>query len=118
MHQINIGEDGLVTVRASGTLTQEDYDALLPAWEKAITQSGALRLLWLLEDFHGWSPTAAWDDFRFESKHAAQVQRVALVGEKAWQKWMTKIGSFFMRESVRYFDAAEQAEAERWVRAG
>ena len=76
-----------------------------------------MRMLFVMEDFHGWEPGAAWDDFRFGTSHSAQVERVAMVGEKKWQRWLTKIGSIFLHERVRYFDLHDLAEAERWVRA-
>jgi hypothetical protein len=38
-------------------------------------------------------------------EHAKQVERVAMVGEKKWQDWMTKIGSWFVDPEVRYFDS-------------
>jgi hypothetical protein len=42
-----------------------------------------------------------------------------MVGEKKWQEWLTKIGSIFiMRDHVKYFDMANLAEAEGWVRGG
>jgi SpoIIAA-like len=67
------------------------------------------------EDFHGWDLGAAWDDLRFEMTHASKLERLAMVGDKAWENWMTKIGEFFAPE-MKYFDASKVAEAERWVR--
>ena len=59
---------------------------------------------------------AAW--FRFDTGQSAEVECAAMVGEKKWKKWLAKIGSWFMRERVRYFDDANREEAERCVRAG
>ena len=67
--------------------------------------------------FEGWEPGAAWDDFHFDTTHADKVEKVAAVGEKTWQKWIMKLGSFFVRDDVKYFDSSQLAEAERWVRA-
>ncbi|MDQ2868740.1 MAG: STAS/SEC14 domain-containing protein [Verrucomicrobiota bacterium] len=117
MHKI-IPEDGnLVRVDVSGKLTQEDYDALIPSLEQVIARHGSMRLLFVMENFHGWDAGAAWDDFRFGITHASKVGRVAMVGEKSWQKWMAKLGSYFSRDAVKYFDHSQMAEAERWVRA-
>ncbi len=118
MHQLKREEGDLVTVRASGTLTQEDYDRLVPAWRQLIAEDGAMRMLFIMEDFHGWEVGAAWDDLHFELSHASQLERVAMVGEKAWEKWLVKIGSLFAPEKVRYFDLADLPAAQRWVRAG
>ena len=116
MHKI-IPEDGnLIRIEVSGRLTQEDYDQLIPGWEAAIARHGKMRMIFVMHDFHGWDPHAAWDDFRFDLKHHEQVERIAMVGEKAWQHWMTTIGSWFVEANVRYFDASQESEAERWVR--
>lgn len=115
MHKITRTEGNLIRITVSGKLTEEDYDALIPAWEQTIAQHGSMRMLMIMHDFSGWEPGAAWDDLRFEITHASQVERVALVGEKTWQKWMIKIGSLFAADHVKYFDHAQLAEAERWV---
>ncbi|MEO8045383.1 MAG: STAS/SEC14 domain-containing protein [Spartobacteria bacterium] len=117
MHKIIPEEGNLIRVEASGKLTQEDYDKLIPSWEKTIEQHGSMRLLLVLQNFEGWEPGAAWEDFRFSSSHQDKVERIAVVGEKAWQKWIMKLGSFFLRENLKYFDAPELAAAESWIRA-
>ncbi len=70
-------------------------------------------MLLLMENFHGWELGAAWDDFRFGATHA--VERVAMVGDKTWEKWMAKIGSFFVSDEVKYFDFSELSDAESWI---
>ncbi|MBA3963830.1 MAG: STAS/SEC14 domain-containing protein [Chthoniobacterales bacterium] len=119
MHKITENDGNLITVRVSGKLTQEDYDDLIPTWKRLLAKRGTMRMLFIMDDFHGWTPAAAWDDLRFGTEHASKVERVAMVGEKKWQEWLTKIGSIFvMRHQVKYFDTSALAEAERWVRAG
>lgn len=117
MHEIISEAGNVVRVRVSGKLTQEDYDQLIPAWQRVIASQGSMCLLLVMEDFHGWELGAAWDDLHFEMKHRDTVERVALVGEKSWQKWMTKIGAIFAPEAVQYFEISELAAAERWIRA-
>lgn len=117
MHKITPSEGNLVTVDVTGKLTQEDYEALIPSWKATIARHGKMRLLFVMHDFHGWEPHAAWDDFRFDLKHQTQVERIAMVGEKKWQHWMTKIASWFVEAEVRYFDSSQRTEAETWVRA-
>lgn len=40
MHEITRNEGSLDTVRATGKLTQEDYDQLIPVWERVIEEEG------------------------------------------------------------------------------
>ena len=116
MHKIIPEKGNLVRVEVSGQLTQDDYDALVPSWRATIARHGTMRMLFVMRDFEGWTPQAAWEDFRFDLKHHQQVERIAMVGEKQWQHWMTKIASWFVDPEVRYFDATQENEAESWVR--
>ncbi len=119
MHRVTQNEGNLITVRVSGKLTQADYADLIPAWDRLFAEHGSMRMLFIMEDFHGWEPSAAWEDLRYGTKHAREVIRVAMVGEKNWQMWFTKIGSIFiLRSQVKYFEISNLAEAESWVRAG
>ncbi len=115
MHEFTRERGNVVRVRVSGKLTQEDYDQLIPLWEETLEHHGTMRMLLVMENFEGWEPRAAWDDFRFSTGHAKKIERVAMVGEKAWQKWMAKVGSFFLPENLKYFDMAELAAAESWL---
>ena len=45
-----------------------------------------MRLFVLFEDFHGWDLHAAWDEFKFGLKHDADFERIAMVGDRKWQK--------------------------------
>ena len=117
MHELSHEDGNLITVRVWKKLTGADYDALIPAWENVIEEYGSMRMLLIMDDFQGWEAGAAWDDFQFGVRHAKQVERVAMVGEKKWQRWLAKIGSWFLPGRVRYFKQMALAEAERWVRA-
>jgi SpoIIAA-like len=117
MHKITLS-DGVLGVEVSGKLTRADYEELIPSWEKMIARQGALRMLFIMKDFGGWEPGAAWEDFEFDLKYARQIDRIAMVGEKKWQEWLSKLGALFVKADVKYFDAAELSEAERWIRAG
>jgi hypothetical protein len=116
MHAIIEETKNIVRVEVTGKLTQEDYDKLIPSWKATIARHGKMRLLFVMKDFHGWEPGAAWDDLQFDLKHGAQVERVAMVGEEKWQKWISKLGALFAETNVRYFDESNLANAERWVR--
>ncbi len=117
MHTITEGKENIVRFEVTGKLTQDDYDKLIPSWKATIARHGKVRLLFAMKDFHGWEPGAAWDDLQFDRKHGAQVERVAMVGGKKWQEWVTKIASWFVGADVRYFDLSKQTEAEKWVKS-
>ncbi len=108
----------VIGFRMTGKLTDADYKAVAPELEDGIKRYGKIRLLWLLEDFHGWEPKAAWDDYEYWRKYGKGIERIAIVGNKRWEEWMTKLAKLFMRGGVKYFDESQLEDAWTWVREG
>ncbi len=112
-------EGNVVVVRASGRLTDDDHAAFVRRMEELIGRWGRLRMLFLMEDgFHGWGLGSAWDELRFQLKHGDDLKKVAVVGEKHWEKWATSLSRFFTGTDVRFFDREAAAEARAWIEAG
>ncbi len=102
-------------VKISGKLSAEDYEMLEPGVEKLIGDSGKIRILFVMSDFHGWDLGAVWEDIKFATKHCHDIEKVAMVGEKTWEKWMATICKPFTLSSIKYFDAGQEAEARQWL---
>src|SRR5262245_55958104 len=85
----------LVEVKVSGKLKEPDYQAFVPEVDEFIRQNGRIRILFDMHDFHGWSLFGALEDMRFASRHSKDIERIALVGEKSWQKWSTPVCRMF-----------------------
>ncbi|BAO44272.1 STAS/SEC14 domain-containing protein [Thiolapillus brandeum] len=115
---IPVTEENIFAVKATGKLTDADYQQFLPQLEALIAENSPISLLLELEDFHGWEPKAAWDDFRFGMAHDKDFRRIAIVGEKTWHKWMTQLGNAFTDTSVRFFNRDQLQEAWDWLREG
>jgi hypothetical protein len=114
--QLNEEPGGKVlAVHVSGKLEKADYEQMVPEIERLIRQHGRLRLLFDMSDFHGWDVSAAWEDFKFGIGHYADIERLAMVGEKRWQHGMASFCKPFTKASVRYFDRADAAEAWKWL---
>ena len=102
-------------VRASGKLSAEDYEILVPGVEKFIEASGKAKILFLMRNFHGWDTGALWADIKFATRHCRDIEKVAMVGEAAWEKWMAAICKPFTMSSIKYFDAGQEEAARQWL---
>jgi hypothetical protein len=109
--------DQLLTVTVSGKLSSDDYLILEPGVEKLIAQSGKIKILFIMHDFHGWDMGAVWEDIKFATKHCSDIEKIAMVGESTWEKWMATICKPFTMSKVKYFDAGEQQQAIDWLTA-
>jgi hypothetical protein len=107
--------DAVLGFRLSGKLHDEDYKHFVPAIDEAVGKVGKIRLLAEFHDFHGWDAHALWDDTKFAATHCAKIERIALVGEKPWEKWMAMVCKPFTMATVKYFDTSEMEKAWAWL---
>lgn len=111
-------EGKIFAIKLSGKLTKQDYEHFVPETESRIKLHGKLRMLVQMHDFHGWELAALWQDIKFDVKHFAHIERLALVGEKKWEAGMAAFCKPFTTAKVRYFDAAQYADAIAWLHEG
>ena len=104
-----------VGFKMSGKLHDEDYKKFVPLVDAEIAREGKVNVLAQFHDFHGWDAKALWDDIKFSTTHCTKIQRIALVGEKTWEKWMAMVCKPFTMAKVRYFDASDIAAAKAWL---
>jgi hypothetical protein len=107
--------DKSLTVKISGKLSAEDYEILEPGVEAMIESAGKIKILFVMHDFHGWNMGAVWEDIKFATKHCRDIEKIAMVGESKWEKWMATICKPFTLSSIKYFEAGQEAEARRWL---
>jgi hypothetical protein len=110
-------DDGrIVFVRVSGKLVKEDYERFVPEVERLIAVHGKVRVLFEMHDFHGWAADALWEDIKFDVRHFNDIERLAMVGEKKWQQWMSSFCRPFTKARIRYFESHEADKAREWIR--
>ncbi|HTY61384.1 MAG TPA: STAS/SEC14 domain-containing protein [Acidobacteriota bacterium] len=99
----------------SGKLTHADYKRFVPEFVRLIKQHGKINVLFEMVGFRGWKAGALWDDIKLDLKYFADIERLAMVGEKKWQKGMSKFCHPFTAARIRYFDRTAANEARNWL---
>ncbi len=112
---IETGSPTVLGLKLCGTLHDQDYKQFVPRIETILTAVGKVRLFMQLEDFHGWDLHAAWDDLKFGLKHYSDFERIAMVGDRKWEKWMANFCRPFTKAKVKYFDRSEVDAAWKWL---
>ena len=114
--QLNEENDGtMLVIHVSGKLVKTDYEQFVPEFERLVRQHGKLRVLFDMTGFHGWEAGALWEDTKFAIKHFADIERLAMIGEKKWQQGMATFCKPFTKAKIRYFDHNAAAEARNWL---
>ncbi|CAN5552334.1 STAS/SEC14 domain-containing protein [soil metagenome] len=100
--------------KISGKLHDADYKTFVPLIDAAAA-TGKIRVLAQFHDFHGWDLHALWDDIKFSTTHCTTIERIAIVGEKAWESWMTKVCKPFTMAKIQYFEVSQIDAAWAWL---
>lgn len=115
--QIETVADGnVLSVRVTGKLSKEDYEILVPAVDEVIKEHGKIRIFFEMVDFHGWEMAAIWEDSKFGLAHWNDIERVAMVGDKKWEKGMAIFCKPFTAAKLEYFDQADVEKGRDWIR--
>jgi hypothetical protein len=115
IEELTRGSDKVIGFKLSGKLHDEDYKHFVPLVDAAIAEQGKVRMLAWFHDFHGWDAHALWDDTKFSTTHCTKIERIALVGEETWERWMATVCKPFTMATIRYFDADEIESAWKWL---
>ena len=106
----------ILAIRVSGKLTKADYVYFAPEFERLVQLNGKLRVLFDLAGFHGWEAGALWEDIKFDFKHFADIDRLALIGDKKWQQGMALFCKPFTKATIRSFHDVDAADARKWLK--
>lgn len=119
MIDLQSGDNGkILSIKVSEKLTKEDYEKFVPEVEGLIKKHGKVRVLFHMHDFHGWTMGALWQDLKFDVKHFADIERLAMVGDRKWEAGMATFCKPFTTAKIRYFDASEMEQARQWIEEG
>ncbi|MBA35498.1 MAG: STAS/SEC14 domain-containing protein [Oleispira sp.] len=111
-----INDDFFLSLKAVGKLTHADYEVITPMIDSALAsvKEPKMNVLADLTELEGWELRAAWDDLKIGLKHNNEFNKIALYGNRDWQKLGAKVGTWFISGEIKYFDNLPDAAA--WLK--
>jgi stage II sporulation SpoAA-like protein len=113
---ISISTDGniLYTI-VSEKITREDFPGLESTLDTLFTSFSKLRWYYEMQHFDGWEFKTFFHASRYTLKHNDRFEKIAMVGKKKWQEWLTDLMKPFTSAAVRYFDLEDKEKARKWI---
>ena len=109
-------EQAVAHVRLHGSIAENEYSQFLPRLEAFIERHGRIRVLLDLRGFDGWEDVSAfWQHVLLVKDHHRAVRRIAIVGERTWERVIAELVPRLAGVEGRYFDAASLDDAEIWA---
>jgi hypothetical protein len=108
---------GVIGFEVTGKIEAEDYrDVVLPALERA-AESGEVRFLIIMPEFHGMSAGALWQDLKIGIEHFRAWKRIAVVTDVDWIQHLTNLFGWMTPGETKTFTLEQRQEAIAWVAA-
>ena len=114
-------EGPVLCIEISQPVTLEAYNSMyIPALTKIFLEYGEVRVLYSYtdpENFPGWEPAAAEQDFENLTRHSQHAKKIALVDApaKVVQRW--RVMEPLLGGPVREFKKEQFDEALAWIKA-
>mgnify|MGYP000212223067 CR=1 FL=1 len=119
-HGVSIGIERtenafFLSLKAQGKLTHKDYEVITPFLDSVLSEVKEPKVKVFIDGtgLEGWETRAAWDDLKLGLKHGNEFEKVAIYGNKKWQKVAAKMGGWFMSGEMKFFE--DETEALSWL---
>ena len=106
----------VVGYKIAGKVTAEDYQQLDPQVQALVDQYDQVCLLLDLQEFAGEEAKAWLPDLKFGHRFHDKIARMAIVGDKRWEKWIAALADPFYAKDAKFFHPEELDKAWAWLR--
>jgi universal stress protein A len=111
--------DKVLALRVSGELTHEDTHKFFLAIDAKLARYRGARALIELDHPTGLELRTLADELAFDREYGKHLERCAIVGDRAWERWMVKIAKpFYPHTELRFFETDQREEAKAWIHEG
>lgn len=107
----------ILEFQVDGKLEKKDYQQFVPLVENLIERGGKLAMVVHISNLTGWTPSALWEDLRFDAKHYSDISRLALIADNDSKKWLATLSKPFTKAEVAFYTEDNIETARQWVKA-
>ena len=100
----------------------KDYEKIHPFIHNIINTGKKVRWYFEMDDGSISNSTGFWEDGIIEINygnmkftHSDDIETIAIVGDKKWEKCMLSIMKPFTKANLRYFELSEKEKAKEWI---
>ena len=106
----------LFRMELRGMLRKAELERCQAEMKAQIDRLGAVKVLFVLDAFEGWEPSAYWNDLSFYVRHGDAIERIAIVGEERWRSETLMFAGADLRQApVEFFPPDGAAAARAWL---
>ena len=113
--QLKEGTGNILGFKIVGGITKKQKKQICEVLEKHIGKSGKIRLLLVVEPRGNMDSEALLFDLSIILSYAESIERMALIGHKAWEQIWVALFGLFSKIRTQYFDRSDIQAAWKWI---
>lgn len=109
--------ENIIALKITGEITRRQTDRISGIIKKRIAKTGTIRLFVIMQHYASMnSAESICEDLRFAKIYSDYIEKMAIVGDKAWKRTWIALFGLFGGIHCEYFDKAEIEMAVNWIR--
>ena len=112
---LNSENEQVIAVKIKGDISKKDVQKIHPIIHNITNKGMKVRWYFELEDFTGYDLKGLWEDLKVDAAHFNEYGKMAMVGDKKWQKLAAEATVFFTSSEVRFFEQNQKEQAKQWI---
>ena len=119
---LDFTQKNIIATKANDLLGINDYEKIHPLIHNIINTGKKVRWYFEMDDCLISNSTGFWEDGIIEVNygkmkftHSEDIEKIAIVGNKKWEKWMRSVMKPFIKARVMYFDLSDRGTAMEWI---
>ncbi len=117
IQKLDESSGNIIGFKLHGRLTDSEFQAFAEEISTAIADKGKIRLLMIVDYPQNFELKAAWDDLVLWIKHIGDIERLAIIGQKEWEKWLVLLEKPFIHTEVKYYKTSNIKDAWDWIKS-
>ncbi|MFP4698505.1 MAG: STAS/SEC14 domain-containing protein [Eubacteriales bacterium] len=103
----------IIEVEIEGKVKENDIKEFENYFKQKRKSQDEINLLMSIKEI-GYSFNGLIEDFKFESKYWNEFNRIAILSDKKWLEFVSKIADSLPNVEVKHFDYDEKEKAINW----
>ena len=116
LEKLDESAGNVVGFKVTGKLAGDEMKAFAERIDAVVAEAGTVHLFIQLEDFSGFEMEVLWEKAKFAFQHLRDIERMAVVGDRAWEEWWVTIAGALAPAETRYFDHDDIDAAWVWLK--
>lgn len=119
---LDLTHNNIIATKANDLLGINDYEKIHPLIHNIINTGNKVRWYFEMDNNSILDSTGFWEDGiieinygKMDFTHSDDLEKIAIVGNKKWEKWMRAVMEPFSKAIVMYFDLPDREKAIDWI---